>query len=168
MRSIVWWWVFVVTWLGLVGGCHQTAIDQQTSLGKTSQEVTMAEGSKEVTTATMGKGGTTATMSAVLSQLYREYMSALAQGAHKTFKPSNPLVRVSAGRVLIDAVAAEDANRLRADLEALGLDHGTSFGRMVSGWIPITALEDMATLPSLHFARPAAATTHSKPVMRTP
>jgi hypothetical protein len=74
--------------------------------------------------------------------------------------PSNPLLRVSKGQVVIDAVASGDVHALRADLEALGMQGAVAFGRIVSGWVPISAIEGMAALASLQFARSASATTH--------
>ncbi len=59
---------------------------------------------------------------------------------------------------MIDAVAVADAEVLLADLEALGLDHGATFGRYVSGRLPIVAIADAAALASLKSARPAAMT----------
>ena len=59
--------------------------------------------------------------------------------------------------VVIDAVAASDANALRTDLEVLGLQQAATFGLMVSGRLPISAIRAMAALDSLKFARPAYA-----------
>jgi hypothetical protein len=65
--------------------------------------------------------------------LQQEHAAALRQGRGATFTPSNSLMRVSDGLVTIDAVAAGDAQTLRADLEALGLQNTKVFGRVVSG-----------------------------------
>lgn len=52
--------------------------------------------------------------------------------------------------VVIDAIAnGEDGQQLLADLEALGLTNGASFGRVVSGVIPIEALTALENLDSL-------------------
>jgi hypothetical protein len=106
------------------------------------------------------KTGPMAKVGPALAQLQEEHAAALKQGLRATFTPSNPLMRVSGGWVSIDAVASGDANALRADLEALGLQKTAIFGHMVSGLFPISALGNMAALSSLQFARPAYMTTH--------
>jgi len=50
-----------------------------------------------------------------------EYFAFLAPGGGAAFTPSNPLLRVSEGRVGIDAVASGDVHALQADLEALAV-----------------------------------------------
>jgi hypothetical protein len=96
-----------------------------------------------------------------LVALYDEYVLYQQKRESAAFTPSNPGVRVSEGHVMIDAVASGDADALRADLEALGLLQAAAFGRMVSGRLPIEAIDDLAALASLQFARPAYAQTHS-------
>ena len=106
-----------------------------------------------------GKDGPMAKVSRDLAVLYDEYVSYLEQGSGEAFKPSNPLVRVMDNRVVIDAVASGDPGALQSDLEALGMQKASRFGRMVSGQLPILAIDDMAALDSLKFARPAYAST---------
>jgi hypothetical protein len=110
--------------------------------------------------ATTGKEGPRAKLSRDLAVLSDEYFSSLAQGGGAVFTPSNTLVRVIDGRVVIDAVASGDVHALQADLEALGMQGAVAFGRIVSGQLPIAAIQDMAALASLQFTRPAYATTH--------
>ncbi len=110
-----------------------------------------------------GKDGPLAKVSHDLAVLYVEYVSYIEQGSNEPFNPSNPLLRVIDDRVVIDAVASGDVNALRSDLEALGLHKAAAFGRIVSGWLPISAVEDMAALDSLKFARPAYAKTNVGP-----
>jgi hypothetical protein len=110
------------------------------------------------------KSGPMAKVGPDLAVLYDEYTSYLAQGGGAAFPPSNSLLRVSAGRVAIDAVASGDVHALQADLEALGLQGAVAFGRIVSGQLPIAAIERMAALASLQFARPAYATTRVGPL----
>jgi hypothetical protein len=95
-----------------------------------------------------------------LAEVYEEQEAYLAQGGGATFTPSNPFVRVSEGRVVIDAVASGDVHALQAELEALGMQRAVVFGRIVSGWVPIFAIEDMAALATLLVARPAYAATN--------
>ncbi len=71
------------------------------------------------------------------------------------FLPSNRFLRAANHGVTIDAVAADGAEALLRDLEALGLRNGSAFGRMVSGRLPIEAIEAAGRLQSLRFVRPA-------------
>ena len=73
------------------------------------------------------------------------------------FQPENPLLQIRAGGyVVVDAVAeGNDTGQLMAELTALGLIKAAAFGRVVSGLMPIAALDRMASLKSLRFARPA-------------
>jgi len=107
-----------------------------------------------------GKDGPLAKVGFDLAFLFREYQAYLLEGAAEPFTPSNALVRVSEdGFVGIEAIAAADTESLLADLTALGLEGTASFGRVVSGSLPILAIADMAALDSLQFARPSAAAT---------
>jgi hypothetical protein len=106
-----------------------------------------------------GKNGLWDRVDHALAEVYAEQEVYLAQGGGATFKPSNPFVRVSDGWVVIDAVASGDVHALQAELEALGMQGAVVFGRIVSGWVSIFAIEDMAALATLLAARPAYAAT---------
>ena len=60
--------------------------------------------------------------------------------------------------VLIDAVATGDVDDLRADLVALGLQGAAVYGRVCSGWLPVSSIDDLAKLTNLRFARPSLST----------
>ena len=111
---------------------------------------TLAAG-QEMPDAAASKVGT------VLSALYEDYRSHERLGDGTVFASRNPTVALVDERVLIDAVASGDTEALRGDLEALGMQKAASFGRIVSGQLPIRALADVDALESLRFARPAAA-----------
>lgn len=96
-----------------------------------------------------------------LQQLYREFTRFASRGGDRSFVPQNPVLRVRDDRVAIDAVAAFDAQQLRAELEALGLKKAAVFGRMVGGLLPIASIPSMQELATLNFARAAMATTNS-------
>src|SRR5262245_12365115 len=87
-----------------------------------------------------------------LLSLHESYEEARRRGAD--FRSDSPAVRVVDDRVVIDATATGDVAVLEADLVRLGLRGATSFGRVVSGELPITAIPALETLPSLTFARP--------------
>lgn len=94
-----------------------------------------------------------------LLTLHQEYRAYLIQGSGGPLKPSNSMLPVIGNRVIVDAVASGDTGALLADLEALGLQKAAAYGRMVSGQLPIDAIDDLDALDSLNFVRPAYATT---------
>jgi hypothetical protein len=62
-------------------------------------------------------------------------------------------------RVVVDAVAADGVDHLKASLVALGMEQAVTAGRIVSGQLPIAKIPEMAALPELRFARAAMSTT---------
>ena len=95
-----------------------------------------------------------------LVALHKEYSAHLTSGSQEGFRSTNPLVQLVDGRVIIEAVASGESRFLQADLAALGMQKSVSFGRLVSGQLPIVAIPELAKLPSLNFARAASAITH--------
>jgi hypothetical protein len=114
--------------------------------------------------AASGKKERLAKVDDALAVVSDEYFAYLAQGGAAGFTPSNSLLRVSEGRVAIDAIASADVHALKADLEALGMQGAVAFGRIVSGQLPIAAINALTALASLQFARPAYATTNVGPL----
>ncbi len=106
-----------------------------------------------------GKDGPLAKMGTDLTRLYVEYDAHKASGAKRPFTSSNKLMPAYSGHVTIDAVAKQDAAGLLRALQALGLQYGAVAGRMVSGRLPIAAIDDAAALTGLRFARPARVLT---------
>jgi hypothetical protein len=101
-----------------------------------------------------------------LLELHGEYQAYLQQADAQARGPSgfrspNFMAPTSAGYVSIDTAAAGDPEALAADLEALGLEGGAVFGRMVSGRLPIPAIPALEALDSLKLARPAYAMTRA-------
>ena len=91
-----------------------------------------------------------------LAGVFAEYNAHLRNGGSpSTFEPTNFLLQVQDGQIAIDAVASGDANTLLADLTALGLQQGVVFESVVSGLLPIQAIDEAAVLDSLAFANPA-------------
>jgi hypothetical protein len=95
-----------------------------------------------------------------LISLYGQYFSYVASHNAGAFQPTDRLVRVVDDRVVVDAVASDDVNALKADLMSLGMQQAVAFGRIVSGQLPISAIPTRAALPSLNFARAASGVTH--------
>lgn len=99
-----------------------------------------------------------------LAQLYDEYKSYKARkdsssSAAQIFSSTSALITVIDERVAIEAIANDNVDLLRTDLQALGLENASVYGRMVSGLLPVSAIDDLRRLESLRFARPVMATT---------
>ena len=92
--------------------------------------------------------------------LHTQHADRLAQRSAASFSSSDPLLTLVNDRVVIDAVASGDVNVLKSDLVSLGMQQPVSFGRIVSGQLPISAIPRAAGLASLRFAQSAAAMTH--------
>ncbi len=111
------------------------------------------------------KTGPMAKVGVALAELHAQHEVFQAERplrlAQPPLEPADPMIRVRDGYVTIEAVAADDTETLLRELEALGLQGGAAFGPMVSGRLPIAALDDMAALDALRQARPAMAITRA-------
>ncbi len=96
-----------------------------------------------------------------LIRLQESFSEHIKAASPKTFEPRSKLLRIVDTRVVIDAVASDDASALLVDLETLGLQKGATYGRMISGQFPIDAIDKLESLSSLRFVRPAYVTTHA-------
>ena len=114
------------------------------------------------------KGGKSSRISQELTALHREYSAFLAAGKGGRFQSGSPLVQVIDDRVVVDATASGDANVLKVDLEALGMQQAVAFGRIVSGQLPIAAIPRLEGLSSLNSARAAVALTQGGPQPPSP
>ena len=105
-----------------------------------------------------GKDGPLAKIGYDLAHVYFAYRAHREQrqtpAGSPAFEPPGG-ARVTEGRVLIDATASQSGDRLKADLDALGLAGGTAAGPVVSGRLPIGALPEAARLGSLRSMRPS-------------
>jgi len=73
------------------------------------------------------------------------------------FQPTNPLLQVSNGRIIIDIVSLGDPNTLLPGLQALGLQNSAVFGSVISGSLPIGAISQVETLSGVVFVQPTIA-----------
>lgn len=94
-----------------------------------------------------GKDGPMAKASSELIRLHYEAKSGRLKTKEAEERPS-PL-QVGNGYVTVDALAVESGERLRDELEALGLRSAAVAGRLVSGRLPIEALDDAAALSTM-------------------
>lgn len=90
-----------------------------------------------------------------LAQLHQDFLEHQRRADGTPFRVSASWLPVRGDFVVIDAVAEGDAASLLGELEALGLEAGGSYGRVVSGLFPVGQIRRMATLDALRFARPA-------------
>jgi Ca2+-binding RTX toxin-like protein len=90
-----------------------------------------------------------------LTVLEIEYEAAITNSGGAFFQPSNSLLQVENGFIVIDAIANGNTEALKADLEKLGLKNVSTYGLFVSGFLPITQIDEIAKLSTLDFARPA-------------
>ena len=96
-----------------------------------------------------------------LADLWDEYTAYTDRASSVPFQPDNPLMPVIGGKVVIDTSAtdAAAASKLLASLESYGLQNGATSGRMVSGYLPMSAINSLNGLNYLNLARPAYAST---------
>ena len=87
--------------------------------------------------------------SSPLVRVLSEYRAHVNQGRRTDFKPSDRFLLFTAGRVLIDARATADGATLLGDLNRLGLVNGALYKDLVSGLLPVAAIDQAAALASL-------------------
>ncbi len=94
-----------------------------------------------------------------LSAEYQAYRQAVANGTAKagTFATENTMATVIGDAVVIDAVAADAPQDLKAALEALGAEVTAVAGRIVSARLPLDKVPELEDVRALQFARPAVA-----------
>lgn len=93
--------------------------------------------------AQMSKAGT------ALTRAFAQYRAYLNQGKSAPFVPGSPFLPYSAGRVLVEARATAGGPQLLNDLRRLGLTNGSHYGELVSGALPLAALDRAVLLDSL-------------------
>lgn len=96
-----------------------------------------------------------------LLNLYEEYREFLADEDHdrREFRTVQNAITIIEDRVVIDATARGDAERLRQDLAGIGGVNLAAAQNLVSCQLPILAIRQLHTLDSLKFARPSYMTT---------
>ena len=77
------------------------------------------------------------------------------------FQPTNSAARVHNGLVLVEAAGEGPINDLRASLQGLGLTNTQSYGRMVSGYLPLQAVDQLDNVAGLRLIRPVSVITRS-------
>jgi hypothetical protein len=85
-----------------------------------------------------------------LAAVANAYQADVAVGA--PFQPTSPLVQVAGNNVLIDATFNGNAALAIPALQSLGMVPTGVFGSMVSGWLPVTQLSLLPSVPGLRAA----------------
>ncbi|HTJ18941.1 MAG TPA: hypothetical protein VL494_19300 [Steroidobacteraceae bacterium] len=107
------------------------------------------------------KAGTSAKLSGHLQSLARaaDSQAQFSARARSSMTSRLPGLTVRDSYVAVSAYADGDANELRTQLVAKGMVGAAVHGNAVTGRVPIGALSDMSTTPSLRFMRPSMAKT---------
>jgi hypothetical protein len=108
-----------------------------------------------------GKDGPMAKVGGRLARLHRAYQQHRKRRPATAFRPSLDLLRVREGRVAVEIIAAGRGRNLLRAARQLGLGDAARAGRLVSGMLPITALDELAALSAVQSARPVLAATVS-------
>lgn len=83
------------------------------------------------------------------TRLANAFLEHQASAGPMPFAPRDPFLPYVAGSVLIEARATVSVTALLTDLRRLGLTKGAQYGNLVSGYLPLQAVDDAASLASL-------------------
>jgi len=108
-----------------------------------------------------GKDARSARLTQTLIDLQEQHEARATQTTKAPLRAPNRRVKLVEDRVVVDAIAENDAETLRAELEALGMQKAVVSGRIVSGELPVGAIAATGELRSLRFAREASAGLHA-------
>ncbi|HMB72188.1 MAG TPA: hypothetical protein VKQ06_01355, partial [Gammaproteobacteria bacterium] len=95
------------------------------------------------------RAGQLAKAGSALAQAFGERQAHVQAGRTDAFRPSNQLLPFADGLVLVNARAAGDGDALLNALAQVGLTNGTQAGQIVSGLLPLSALQDAVELDNL-------------------
>jgi len=95
------------------------------------------------------KPGQRSKASSALISFLDEYDQHVSKGTGRRFQPAGKLVQFANEAVLVDARAANDGAELLDDLLQLGLTNASRYGNVVSGMLPVAAIEDALALSSV-------------------
>lgn len=104
------------------------------------------------------KSGKAAKIGPWLAALHDEYSKSKHAKKQKAFKSRLPAIRIKGEKVRVEGLADDPAG-LSASLEAMGATEILMAGRLFSANVPISALDELGSAPSLRFAGPVAAKT---------
>jgi uncharacterized repeat protein (TIGR01451 family) len=108
-----------------------------------------------------GKNARSSKLTPALTELHEQQLTRDAEGSRAALRAPNRRMKLVGERVVVDAVAEDDPETLRAELEARGMQNAVVSGRIVSGELPVAAIGSAGDLRSLRFAREASAGTRA-------
>jgi len=108
------------------------------------------------------KAGQLAKAGSALLEAFSEQQLHIQQGRTDAFRPRNRLLPFAAGQVLVNARAADSGTDLLNALAQVGLSSGTVAGSVVSGLLPLDALQDAVAIDGL-----VAITAATQPITHT-
>ena len=95
-----------------------------------------------------------------LVDVYEEYRRYKEQDdTGEPFESLLPFVRIIEEHIFINAVAINDAQKLKQELEQIGAKRVAVYGLHVSCRLPILSIDELASLGSLRSAQPVMSTT---------
>ncbi len=108
-----------------------------------------------------GKDGPLAKVGWDLALLSEEFRTFQARGLApvQAFQPSNQLLRVENGRVLVKVIPSGSSGAVASELSSLGMQVTGTADHMVSGYLPISAIESVAGLADVATMSPDSWTT---------
>ena len=104
--------------------------------------------------------GKTKKVSANLRELHDEFVAfKKSKGEH--FKASNKHLKIDNEKVLIEVIAASDMAAVQRVLQNLGGTHLDSVKYLSSGYLPISAIPNLESIPFIRSARPSFPVTQA-------
>ncbi len=99
-------------------------------------------------------------LSPELKRLYEKYGShiqsgQLSKGQSSSADALENIMMIKGGKVLVDFTIKDDVAATKAELKKKGVTITASFGRVLSGLVPINVLQQIETTTSVQYAKPA-------------
>ncbi|HVW62805.1 MAG TPA: S8 family serine peptidase [Puia sp.] len=104
-------------------------------------------------------------LSSDLKKLYDDN-GARAKAVQSTKKPTlpddamNAYLQIKGDKVVVDVTVKGDLQAARTELQKMGLQISATYGRVISGLMPITALPQLESASTIRFAKPAYKPLH--------
>jgi FG-GAP-like repeat/Calx-beta domain len=102
------------------------------------------------------RDGYMAPVGMTLDTLYFQYLQWQQNGSQGTFTTTNPLIHLNGNSVLVDVTSAFNVSALETTLQGLGMQVTGVAGPVISGWMPMSQLANLAMTSGLNFAQESA------------
>ena len=113
------------------------------------------------------RDGYMAPVGMTLDTLYFQYLQWQQNGSQGTFTTTNPLIHLNGNSVLVDVTSAFNVSSLQSTLQGLGMQVTGVAGPVISGWMPMSQLANLAMTSGLNFAQESAYFISSPPADTT-